>query len=188
MATCDGGACLIVAMNAASSMVVGSPVFILERSRDNTGAPTGDGLSFAVTRASPTSATASAPPNQFRTAAYDSMAQCVGAIPVVVPSSIAGASVGAGSSLATGVIAPVLPWVAFAPGLAPWQPLAGLTYVPGDAVPGAIITVRLLGRDRTYRVLPVGAGHNGWGVILNTPASSAYSGNRALGLMVLWED
>ncbi|WP_169165106.1 hypothetical protein [Cellulomonas taurus] len=193
VSTCSGRSCLVVVFNASNPSVYGSPVFVLERSRDNAGRATGDGVSFTCSMGAVTTAIQSAPPNPFYATAYASEAQAVGAIPAVLPYTLSGATLTASSSLATGVIAPVLPWVAFAPGLAPWQPLAALTYAPGDAVGGSIITTRLLGRDLPYRVIPVGNGHNGWGISLRENRGSASSGgtlatNRAPGLMVLWED
>lgn len=193
VATCSGGACLVIVMCAADASVYGSPVVIIERSRDNAGAATGDGLVFACSMGNATSATQSLPPNPFVAVAYNSMIQNRGPVPAVLPYTIAGSALAVNSSLATGVIAPVLPWVAFAPGLAPWQPIAALTYAPGDAVGGSVITARLLGQDLPYRVIPVGVGHNGWGISLREHRGTASGGatlaaNRAVGLMVLWED
>lgn len=193
VATCSGKACLAVVFNASNPSIFGSPVFVIERSRDNTGKATGDGVSFACSMGGATTAVQSVPPNPFYATGYSSEASAVGSIPAVLPYTLSGSTLTAASSLATGVIAPVLPWVAFAPGLAPWQPIAALTYAPGDAVGGSVITARLLGRDLPYRVIPVGTGHNGWGISLRENRGSASGGgtltaNRAPGLMVLWED
>lgn len=189
VSTCAGGACLAVVAAYDYAGIHGRPAFIIERSRDNAGEATGDGVSLAV-MSCPTNATANAPGNPFIAAAYDSGTYSAGAVPAIAPRTINGATIGAGSSLASGVIAPVLPWVAFAPGLAPWQPIAGLTYIPGDAVPGSIISTRVLKRDLAYRVIPVGTPNAGWGVAMDgqSGTSSTVTNSRMLGLMILWED
>lgn len=193
VATCSGKSCLTVVTNTGEG-VAGSIAFIIERSRTNDGTPTGEGLTVAYAMESLTNTDGtvqSAAPNTFVAIAYASGAANVGPIPVVVPYTIAGAVVGAGASLATGVIAPILPWLAFAPGLAPWQPLAAVSYVPGDAVAGTVVAGRILGRDRPYRVVRYGVGANGWGVHMRPFTSSANSTSilgRAVALMILWED
>lgn len=188
VSTCAGGACLTVVAAYDYAGVHGRPAFIIERSRNNVGEATGDGVSLAVMSCA-SNATANGPANPFITAAYDSGAYNSGAIPAVAPRTINGSTIGAGSSLASGVIAPVLPWVAFAPGLAPWQPIAGMTYIPGDAVPGAVISTRVLTKDLSYRVIPVGIPNAGWGVAMDgNTGSGSVTNSRMLGLMILWED
>lgn len=188
VSSCPGRACVAVVLGhspASGSVVL--PAFIIDRSRDNGGLATGDGLVIAWAH-STVSATAGAP-NAFVAAAYASGATNRGAIPAVLPYEVAGSVLSASSSLATGIIAPVMPWLAFAPGLAPWQPLAGLTYAPGDAVAGSVATVRILGADRTYKVIPVNAVSHGWGVSLRDGAQSAtLASSRVVGLMILWEE
>lgn len=194
VATCAGRSCLTVIMNAGPEAVCYSSSFIIERSRNNAGEATGDGLSVAYT-IEPGAATggvvAPGPSNTFVAIAYESGQSNVGVVPVVVPYTVAGVVVGAGSSLASGVIAPVLPWIAFAPGLAPWQPLAAVSYVPGDAVANSVISVRILGKDLPYRVVRYGVGANGWGVSIrpfDSFTGGSFTGGRAVALMILWED
>lgn len=192
VATCANRACLAVALFMDPAvMASATPSFVLERSRNPDGSPSGVGVSLAAqvgyTTAQVTTAGA---PNIFLSAAYDSGALASGAIPVVIPESIAGVTVGSSSSLASGVIGPVLPWTAWAPGVAPWQPLASLSYMGGDATPGAVVTVRTHGQARTYKVLPLNNAINGWGVAIpgSDAPSNSVSSRRAVGLMVLWEE
>lgn len=192
VATCANGSCLAVAtfMDPAV-MPSASPSFVLERSRNPDGSPSGVGVSLAAQVGGSTAqVTTEGAPNIFLSASYDSAALASGVIPVVIPESIAGVQVGSSSSLASGVIGPVLPWTAWAPGVAPWQPLATLSYMGGDATPGSVVTVRTHGQDRTYKVLPLNNAINGWGAAIagnDTPSTSVRS-RRAVGLMVLWED
>ena len=191
VASCPSKACLVIAMSTTAP-VFASATMILERSRDNTGAPTGDGL-LLTTMQGTSAGAASALSNPFYAVAYASGQHSLGAVPVVLPYRVAGNVLGAAGSLSAGVIAPVLPWVAFAPGIAPWQPLAALTYAPGDAVAESEITVRVLGADRRYRVIGVDAGHNGWGSAPRPYEAPGYitspiTSLRQAGLMILWED
>lgn len=189
VATCPGRACLVF-VPSVNANIVASPVFMIERSRDNEGNATGAGLAVTVMRSANGVQSVSYPPNPFFAIAYDSAQYNDGPVPVVLPYRVAGVVAGGSSSLATGVIAPVLPWLAFAPGVAPWQPLAGITYMPGDAVAGAVISVRILGRDRPYRVITLD-GHHGWGVSLRpviAAGDATLTATRQAGLMILWED
>lgn len=191
VSSCPSKACLVIVMNDGSGFMA-SPTLILERSRDNHGAPTGDGFMLAVAQAGGGSAPSSAAPNPVYAVAYDSGQHTLSAVPATLPWRVGGAAPSVGSSLATGVIAPVLPWVVFAPGLAPWQPLAALSYAPGDAVGGSQITVRTLGADRRYRVVAVDDGHHGWGTVTrpyeHPSFVSGVTGSRTAGLLVLWEE
>lgn len=191
VATCANRACLAVILWHDPAPTQAMPAFILERSRDATGAPTGIGVSLAAqVGGAQSGVTTAGAPNIFISAAYDSGAQASGVIPVVIPETVADVQIGASSSLASGVIGPVLPWTAWAPGIAPWQPLATLSYMGGDATPGAVVTVRTHGQDRTYKVLPLNNAVNGWGVAIpgsDNPGTNVTS-RRAVGLMVLWED
>ena len=193
VSSCRSGACLNV-VTSISYAGRSAAAFVLERSRDNKGDPTGDGFIFTPMQSSMNPASMSSSPNPFYAVSYGSGAHTLGSVPALVPYRIAGTVLGASSSLAAGVIAPVLPWIAFAPGLAPWQPLAGVSYAPGDAIGGSLINVRALGADRTYRVIPFDDGHHGWGAAPRPyeypdfTSSSTVNVFRSAGLMILWED
>lgn len=185
--SCGSGACVIVAPWAESSVVT-SPMFVIERSRDNTGAPTADGVMVAVQRPTATFGSGSTGNHgnrvRVQAAAYDSRAWNRSTPPVSLPLYVNGAAVAGSSGLAVGVVAPSFPWVLYAPGIAPWQSLAVQTYMQGDAVAG-VSSVRVLGQNHTYRTLPVGTAVSGWGLIAD-PDGGLLS-PRA-GVMILWED
>lgn len=186
---CASKACLAVfPFVGANTAGTGQPMpgFIIERSRDGQGAPTGDGLLFVCMAGQGTSQSANSPATFMAAINYASATANTGIPPVVLPYTFAGATVAGSSTLASGVIAPVMPWVAFAPGLAPWQPRAGLTYLEGDLIEGTT-TVNLFGEDRTYRVIPVSPAHNGFGVIFNPAGGSSWSGVNRTGVAILWE-
>lgn len=189
--SCPSGACVVLVPWAESSVVV-SPMFVIERSRDNAGAPTADGVMVAFQRPGSTFGSGGAPSGsnnrsvRVQAAAYDSRAWNRGAPPVALPFQVNGADVAGSSGLAVGVVAPSFPWVLYAPGVAPWQSLAVQTYMQGDAVAG-VSSVRVLGQAHTYRTLPVGTVVFGWGLISNPDAASASLSPRA-GAMILWED
>lgn len=187
--SCPSGACVIVAPWVESQSAI-SPMFIIERSRDNTGAPTPDGVMIAVQNpdANFESGAATAKHSKdvrVQAVAFDSRSYNRGTPPVSLPYIVNGSPVAGSSGLAVGVVAPSFPWVLYAPGIAPWQSLAVQTYMQGDAVPG-VSSVRVLQQDHTYRTLPVGRGSCGWGVMMN-PDAAATALPRA-GAMILWED
>ena len=189
--SCPSGACVVLAPWAESSVVT-SPMFVIERSRDNTGAPTTDGVMVAVQH--PTSAYGSGSALnshgtrvRVQAATYDSRAWNRSAPPVSLPMYVNGAAVTGSSGLAVGVVAPSFPWVLYAPGVAPWQSLAVQTYMQGDAVAG-VSSVRVLGQNHTYRTLPVGTAVSGWGLIDDPDVTTSASLSPRAGVMILWED
>ena len=159
---------------------VHAPAFVIDRSRDSAGTPTSaggviltEGTGQIVTSVSTT--TASAQMHAW-TYAGDSW---MGDIPAVCPSHINGSAVNSSTSLAVGDKAPVFPMVVTVPNHEPWQVLAAVTVLAGDAANGPF-TANVLGRIRNYRSIPVGAAHNRW-----------MSGQYALGytgLCILWEE
>ena len=103
----------------------------------------------------------------------------MGDVPAVCPSSVNGSAVTASTSLAVGDKAPVFPLVVTVPNHEPWQVLAAVTVMAGDAANGPF-TANVLGRIRNYRSIPVGDAHCRW-----------MSGNGVLGytgLCILWEE
>lgn len=188
--SCQSGACVVLAPWAESS-IVRSPMFIVERSRDNAGAPTAQGVMIAWQQPSgqwANGAAASHIPRAVRVqaAAYDGRSWNRGCAPVVLPYHVNGSPLSGSSGLAVGVVAPSFPWVLYAPGIAPWQSLAVQSYMQGDAVPG-VSSVRVLGAVHTYRTLPIGEGVSGWGLSVDPEVTSPVTSPR-VGAMILWED
>lgn len=190
VSSCAGRSCIAVVLGVGDVSGSGPrPAFIIDRSRANDGSATPSGIAFTF-NVGQTEPSSSAPPNPFVAVAYDSAAAAEGPVPAIIPYLLNGTSPSSSASLATGMIAPVLPWLAFAPGVAPWQPIAGLSYAPGDAVGGAEISVHVLGRDLPYKVVPVSSQHHGWGVCLRPVigGGTTLSNVRQVGLMILWEE
>ena len=159
-----------------------APAFIVDRSRDNTGTPTSAG-GMILTEGSgapsnPSANNTTGRPAQMHAWTYagDSW---MGDVPAVCPLSVNGSPIGASTSLAVGDKAPVFPLVVTVPNHEPWQVLAAVTVMAGDAANGPF-TANVLGRIRNYRSIPVGDAHCRW-----------MSGNGVLGytgLCILWEE
>ena len=103
----------------------------------------------------------------------------MGDVPAVCPSSVNGSAVTASTSLAVGDKAPVFPLVVTVPNHEPWQVLAAVTVLAGDAANGPF-TANVLGRIRNYRSIPVGDAHCRW--------MSGISALGYTGLCILWEE
>lgn len=167
----------------------GNPTLILERSRNDQGQPTGAGMTL-VTGASNAALAAGA------TGAVASLCAvnyanptsiCWGAIPVVLPTSINGVALGASTSLAAGSIGPVFPWIAYVPGISPWQCLTAMTYAAGDA-PSGIFQTHNLGLERSYLAIPLSVGMCGFSASPSFSTSGQATGqNTYAGLAILWE-
>ena len=178
----DGSSICVSPRVSGSGGSTHAPAFVVDRSRDNTGTPTSAG-GVVLTEGSgqPSSgstATSIASPAQMHAWTYagDSWR---GDVPAVCPSSINGTWVTASTSLAVGDKAPVFPLVVTVPNHEPWQVLAAVTVLAGDAANGPF-TANVLGRIRNYRSIPVGDAHCRW-----------MSGTGALGytgLCILWEE
>lgn len=178
----DGSSICVVPRTGAVADGVHAPAFIVDRSRDNTGAPTSAGGVILTegagqpTTSSSSASTASPAQMHAWTYAGDSWR---GDVPAVCPSSVNGSAVAASTSLAVGDKAPVFPLVVTVPNHEPWQVLAAVTVLAGDAANGPF-TANVLGRIRNYRSIPVGDAHCRW-----------MSGTSALGytgLCILWEE
>lgn len=158
-----------------------APAFVVDRSRDNTGSPTSAGGVILTEGGGAIAALSSVSPSAVAqmhawTYAGDSW---MGDVPAVCPSSINGSPVGASTSLAVGDKAPVFPLVVTVPNHEPWQVLAAVTVLAGDAANGPF-TANVLGRIRNYRSIPVGEAHNRW---MSGTAALGYTG-----LCILWEE
>ena len=176
----DGSSICVAPRTGAVAAGVHAPAFIVDRSRDNTGTPTSaGGVILTEGAGQPTTASSStASPAQMHAWTYagDSW---MGDVPAVCPSSVNGSAVTASTSLAVGDKAPVFPLVVTVPSHEPWQVLAAVTVLAGDAANGPF-TANVLGRIRNYRSIPVGDAHCRW-----------MSGTSALGytgLCILWEE
>lgn len=164
-------------------------MLILERSRDDSGAPTGAGVTLAV--GAPNASLldgASGATAGFCAVNYASPSSITwGAVPVVLPSVINGVPLGTSTSLAAGSIGPVFPWIAYVPGTAPWQCLTAMTYAAGDA-PTGVFQTHNLGRQRSYLAIPLSTGMCGFSATPSfAPNGSSGSSNTYAGLAILWE-
>lgn len=179
------GSSLVVAPFAGQSCA-GTPAFVVERDRDDTGAPLGTGVCCAAT--TPNNGgygSTSRPWMSFVRASY-ATGQYVRGYPVVIPLIYNGLNSGAdlGLSLADADgVAPVFPYRLHVPGLKPstMRSIVGLT--AGDAAANALFTTTVDGAPRTYRTLPAGNGYAGW--LPMTGDSLEYSSGT---FAMLWED
>ena len=189
VSTCPGKACVTVMMfcPTTGAFTRNTPAFVIERSRDSNGQAIAEGLMFARGFGVRSSSAVTSGPNSVRVINYDSGVYNDGAPPVNLPATINGSAVSGASSL-TQPIAPVFPWVLFTPGGTPWQSLAAVSYLAGDAMPGPS-TVRLFGEDRTFRIVAPLTQH-GWAVMVapNLAASGSSTTMAHAGIAVLWED
>ena len=173
------GSSICVSPRVSTSGSAHVPAFVVDRSRDNTGTPTSaGGVILTEGSGSLGASNTSSWPAQMHAWTYagDSW---MGDVPVVCPSSVNGSRVTASTSLAVGDKAPVFPLVVTVPNHEPWQVLAAVTVLAGDAANGPF-TANVLGRIRNYRSIPVGDAHCRW-----------MSGTSALGytgLCILWEE
>ena len=168
--------------SVAGGSQVHAPAFVVDRSRDSAGTPTSaggviltEGSGILATTATLSSTTA---PAQMHAWTYAG-GSWMGDVPAVCPSSVNGSPTGPSTSLAVGDKAPVFPLVVTVPNHEPWQVLAAVTVMAGDAANGPF-TANVLGRIRNYRSIPVSEAHNRW-----------MSGTSALGytgLCILWEE
>jgi|GEM_PF-1599108 len=176
-ASSDGGAMCAVFPFVGMTSVVSPPCFLIERARNVDGTPRGDALAVAASGGAGST---------YVTVAYMDWATGVNAMSgavALVPYSVGGTVMGSGTSLASGVIGPIIPALALVPGVVPWQPLSVVAFPPGD-VPATPATIHALGSDRTYLPLPATA-MKGW-VKAISPSSSTpleISG----GIALLWE-
>ena len=177
----DGSSICVVPRTGAVAAGVHAPAFIVDRSRDNTGTPTSAGgviLTEGAGQPTTSSLAYNASPAQMHAWTYAG-GSWMGDVPAVCPSSVNGSAVTASTSLAVGDKAPVFPLVVTVPNHEPWQVLAAVTVLAGDAANGPF-TANVLGRIRNYRSIPVGDAHCRW-----------MSGNGAFGytgLCILWEE
>lgn len=175
-------------MYASGAPTAALPGFVLDRSRDASGAPTGDGVSLAVrgSTVSPVTLASSATPTglpALTASSYATGAVDVGVIPVLLPYTLNGVVLTAGNGFGAGILAPVFPWTCYAPGVAPWQSLAAVSYAGADD-PGGVFTVFIAGQERTYRSIPISRMQCGWGVSMNPEANQV---STYVGVAILWE-
>lgn len=167
----------------------GNPMLLLERSRDDTGQPTGAGITMVVGPSVANLSTGSTTTiTGFCAVNYaDPTNISWGAVPVVLPSRVNGTNLGVSTSLAAGSIGPVFPWIAYVSGTAPWQCLTAMTFSAGDA-PSGVFQTKNLGMERTYYAIPISVGMCGFATAPNFSGSGGPSGfNTYAGLAILWE-
>lgn len=173
---------------ASSAPLAAVPGFIIDRSRDASGQPTADGVIVAVrgTTTTPVSLTTTATPSELPTltaAAYATGGADVGAIPVLLPYRLNGVVLAGGNGFGAGILAPVFPWTCYAPGVAPWQALAAVSFAGADD-PGGLFSVFIAGQERTFRSIPITPMQCAWGLALNPAANQA---STYVGVAILWE-
>ena len=181
----DGSMCALVAFSGNTGA---STAFILERSRDSSGAPTPDGISFAYNNSGHPLNTSSSMRGwrHLWTANYETGMANYGFIPVIVPVVVGGVRLGSGGSLALSAISPLFPWTCFAPGVIPWQSIGGVSWTDD---PGGVFTGRISGADRIYRSIPLTNAHSGWGQGVGRLSTATTDDNSSayVGLAILWE-
>jgi len=162
------------------------PGFILERSRTDQGTATADALVLVTT-----GIYNSLPGSQASAASYqavnyaDTSKTSSGVLPVLVPAMVNGTALATSTSVASGSIGPVWPWIIFVPGIAPFQCLTGMSFSAGDA-PSGTFSLYVLGQTRTYRAIPVAEGHAGYG-LATAMGSTTFTQNNNIGLAIRWE-
>lgn len=182
----DGSSLCIVPRPGAWNPSIGFPAhvptFVIDRSRDSAGNPTAAGGVImvegrgAIELTAPTSSAVLSAQMHAWTYTGD---YTMGDVPAVAPSFVnsTGAIVPS-TSLAVGDRAPVFPYVVAVPNHEPWQVLAAVAVMGGDAANGPF-TANVLGQIRNYRSIPVTNSHNRW---------MSGTGPGYTGLCILWED
>lgn len=156
------------------------PTFVIDRSRDSSGAATAaGGVILAAGDGSvsqPASPAATAASLHAWTYAGD---YTMGDVPAVAPRYVNSPNeITGAASLVNGDKAPVFPYVVCVPNHEPWQVLAAVGVLAGDCANGPF-TANTLGRIRNYRALPVNEGRNRW---------MSGTGPGWSGLCILWEE
>lgn len=134
--------------------------FILERSRNASGEPTGEGflIALSVANNSQNSGTASVSVVRAIGNGGSASSRCAddNFLNVRFPATANGATVDLGTSLSRdGVKAPVLPVPCMAPGLTPWASNVVVAVHPGDAGSTSVIQAATInGKTRIYRAFP----------------------------------
>ena len=176
----DGSSLCIAPRTTAAGNASRVGAVIVDRSRDSAGAPTATGgvvltegtSSGGVSNGGTSSA-------DMHTWSY-SGEYAMGSVPAVAPAFVnSTAGISAFTSLASGDKAPVFPYIAVLPNHAPWQVLAAVGIMAGDAANGPF-TANVLGSVRSYRSIPVGDAHCRW---MTTGSSPGYTG-----LCIIWEE
>lgn len=186
--SCAQKSCLAVMPFAGTNYTAAAsmPGFVLDRSRDENGDPTNEGLTLAI-QAGFSIPAQSAAPNTFIAVNYTSAATNTGGVPVIVPYVFSDAPAAAGSALSDSTSVVTFPWMAFAPGLRPWQPVVGQSYVQGDLSPG-LVDVFSYGRSRKYRAINV-TNHSHWGVGVRAGFdTTGVTVHGFVGMLMIWED
>ncbi len=188
----DGSALCIIPFCGSESP---APMIIVDRSRDSTGAPTGDGVSVVANSgvdAAPSSGEDAYFSHGIYGMNYASKKWSVGVIPVIVPRFVDGSPLGDGGTLEVGLIGIVHPWTCHAPGLIPWQMLGGISWTDD---PQGEFTARISGVAHHYLGIPLDRSHHGYGIAVarydngsNLPGfTSPQYTSSYIGLAIIWE-
>ena len=156
-------------------------VIIVDRSRDITGTPTAVG-GVVLTEGSASGGVASGGLSSADMHAWSFSGEyAMGSVPAVAPAYVNSTSpVSSYTSLASGDRAPVFPYIAVLPNHDPWQVMAAVGIMAGDAANGPF-TAKVLGSVRGYRSIPVQDAHCRWMTV--GQQSSGYTG-----LCILWPE
>lgn len=165
--------------------------FVIERSRDANGTPSGDGL-LVIADGTPNSSSSArslttlADPATVSAINYVSGLANEGALIGGAPYSIQGTALGPTTSVAAGGVGPVIPVIAIAPGVAPWQSCAFATIPAGDN-PAGLFTTPLCGNPVEMRSITPTAFHSVWGVAIQ-PGVQSPSVSRYFAPAIRWEE
>lgn len=186
--SCATKSCVVVMPFSSpmpSSAPYAPPGFIIERSRDLAGAATAEGL-MVVAQGEQAQPTVSAAPASMYAIAYQNAFVNLGIVPVTVPYLMSGLIAGSSSGLSHGTIAPIFPWVVQAPGITPWQSVAGASFFQGDYMPGVFDAK--IGRWTGSRRALSPDNRPYWGIGLRSNSQgTALLAHGRVGLMMLWE-
>jgi hypothetical protein len=187
-ASCDGGGfCLAMwagygASNSTNTLDHASLFFAIDRSRTANGEPTGD--AFAVMFGC---ANLKAVRVRGNGGSSGAMSTDSGALPVLMPQTINGATASPTSTLSEdGVTAPVLPVPFVAPGVKPWVSNVVVAVHPGDAGTTSVIQAATInGQTRVYRAWPFFTANSG--LVMTTSSAGTLSLGARFWPAIWWE-
>lgn len=173
----DGSSLAIVARVSSSATTSHNPAVIIDRSRDASGTATASGGVILTEGGGAINLTTPAPASMHSWTYNGDFT--MGDVSACAPANVNSSTPITGiTSLAIADKAPVFPYIAVVPNHDPWQVLAAVGVMAGDAANGPF-TANVLGQVRTYRSIPVSNAHNRW-----------MAGNAAgyTGLCILWPE
>lgn len=165
--------------------------FVIERSRNVSGEPTGDGLMVmyqTMITGNPYDMR-SIDTGEYGVLAinYQTSAYISGTPPVTVMASVNGVSPSASNSIASGAIGPVLPWDMVAPGLSPWRSCV-IVSIPAGDMPSSVFQANLCGKNSSFMPIPPSVCNGRWGISLTNTSGGISGISRWFGAGIRWED